>query len=571
MITRFLSVFVLVGFLAAACAPAGSPGTGAPGGIVPAPPVPSRTLNSIMKVEPASLASKPLTPTGISVAHAVRLFNAQLDQQDGQERPRPYLAEALPELNTDSWQVFPDSTMRTSYRLKPNLTWHDRTPLTADDFAFAYEVYSRPDLGQSGTTPIRQMASVEAPDRQTVVINWKVLYPDAQSLGLDFQALPRHILSQPLATLDAAGVVNQPFWASEYVGAGPYQLAQWQPGAFIEGEAFDQHVLGRPKIDRVRVRFVPDETTALSQLLSGDVQFATDRTIRFQQAEELKRQWGTTGGAPILSPVQPRYQSVQLRPEVANPAALLDVRVRRALASTVDKQALSDGIFEGQGVPADSPIATRAPYWPDVERAIMRYPLDLRRAEQLLTEAGFAKGGDGYFVSGGQRLVVPLQQDTGGQVERELGILIDSWKKAGVEIQSNFMSETQLRDTQFRSSFPGLEGNASGGAVQYGERNLQNWTSAQAASPATNWRGSNYGGWSNPEYDRLWEQFNLTLERQQRNQQVVQMAALISQDLPLLMLYWNFNISAYSSAVKGVDTNAVDTLVNGNIHEWEMR
>jgi peptide/nickel transport system substrate-binding protein len=301
------------------------------------------------------------------------------------------------------------------------------------------------------------------------------------------------------------------------------------------------------------------------------VQFATDRTIRFQQADELKRQWGTTGGAPILSPVQPRYQTIQLRPEFANPAALLDVRVRRALASSIDKQALSDGIFEGQGVPADSPIATRAPYWSDVERAIMKYPLDLRRTEQLMSEAGFAKGGDGIFVGGGQRMVVPLQQDTGGQVERELGILIDSWKKGGFEIQSNFMSETQLRDTQFRSSFPGLEGNASGGVVQYGERNLQNWISTQAASPATNWRGSNYGGWANPDYDRLWEQFNVTLERPQRNQQAVQMATLISQDLPFMMLYWNFNISAYSAAVKGVDTSAIDTLVNWNVHEWEMR
>jgi peptide/nickel transport system substrate-binding protein len=251
MSRRLISLCMLPILALLACtSPTGSPGQGGDGA-APAQPVPSRTLNSIMKVEPASLASKPLTPTGISVAHAVRLFNAQLDQQDGQERPRPYLAEALPELNTASWQVSPDGTMRTSYRLKPNLTWHDGRPLTAEDFAFAYEVYSRPDLGQSGTTPIRQMAGVEAPDPQTVVINWKVLYPDAHSLGLDFQALPRHILAQPLATLDAAGVVNQPFWASEYVGAGPYKLSQWQPGAFIEGEVFDGHVHGRAKIDSV--------------------------------------------------------------------------------------------------------------------------------------------------------------------------------------------------------------------------------------------------------------------------------------------------------------------------------
>jgi peptide/nickel transport system substrate-binding protein len=567
-------LLVSLSILLAACAQSSTPssaptGANAPGATVDEP-APSRTLNSIMKVEPASLAAKPLTATGISIAHAVRLFNAQLDQQDGQDRTQPYLAQALPQLNTESWQVNADGTMQTSYQLKPNLTWHDGTPLTADDFVFAYQVYSKPDLGQSGTTPIRQMDDVQAPDARTLIIHWRTLYPDANALGLDFQALPRHILAQPFQTLDAATFINQPFWASEYVGAGPYKLSQWEHGAFIEGEAFAGHALGKPKIDKVRVRFVPDETTALSQLLSGDVQFATDRTIRFQQAEELKKRWGTTGGAPILSPVQPRYITIQLRPDYVNPTVLLDPRVRQALALSIDKQALNDGIFDGEGVNAESPITTRAPYWADVDRAISHYPLDLRRSQQLMGEAGFTKGSDGLYAAGGQRLTIPLQQDTGSQVERELGINVDSWKKGGFDIQSNFMSETQLRDFQVRSTFPGLEANASGAAVQNGEKNLQNWISSQAAS-APVWRGANYGGWNNPDYDRLWDQFNVTLDRNERNQQVVQMATLISQDLPFMMLYWNFNVSAYSAALLGVDANAIDTLVNWNIYEWEMR
>src|SRR5437879_3246741 len=81
----------------------------------PAPSAPT-TLQAVVKVEPASLAAKPLTPTGISIALAQRLFNATLDLDDGQENTHPYLAEALPQLNTDSWRVFPDGRMET--------TWH---------------------------------------------------------------------------------------------------------------------------------------------------------------------------------------------------------------------------------------------------------------------------------------------------------------------------------------------------------------------------------------------------------------------------------------------------------------
>ena len=70
--------------------------------------------------------------------------------------------------------------------------------------------------------------------------------------GLE-QDPPRHLLEQPLdaalASGDLAGFVNSPFWTVDYVGAGPYRLTQWEPGAFLEAAAFDGHALGKPKID----------------------------------------------------------------------------------------------------------------------------------------------------------------------------------------------------------------------------------------------------------------------------------------------------------------------------------
>src|SRR5262245_24872055 len=68
----------------------------------------SRTLRTVMRTEPPGLASKPLAAPGISIRHATRLFNAELDFLDGRQVDHPYLAEALPQLNTESWKVFPD-------------------------------------------------------------------------------------------------------------------------------------------------------------------------------------------------------------------------------------------------------------------------------------------------------------------------------------------------------------------------------------------------------------------------------------------------------------------------------
>ncbi len=79
--------------------------------------------------------------------------------------PVPYLAEAVPQLNTDAWRVNPDGTMETRYRLKPNITWYDGQPLTADDFVFAEEVYTEPALAANTTPPGSLIGRVTAPTR----------------------------------------------------------------------------------------------------------------------------------------------------------------------------------------------------------------------------------------------------------------------------------------------------------------------------------------------------------------------------------------------------------------------
>jgi peptide/nickel transport system substrate-binding protein len=526
-----------------------------------------------MKVEPASLAGKPLRPTGISVAHSVRLFNAELDILDGRETPRPYLAEALPRLNTETWKVFAGGRMETTYRLKPNLTWHDGAPLTADDFAFAWRVYATPEMGVSSLRPGSFMEEVQAPDDRTVVIKWRGPYPEAGSLYEGgFPPLPRHLLETSLRQDSVDAFTSNRYWDAEFIGAGPYRLERWEPGAFIEGVAFDGHALGRPKIDRVVVRFMPDENTVLSNLLAGSVEFASDRTVRWEQAEVLKGDWGPrNGGTILLSPIQPRFAAVQLRPEFAHPRAILDLRVRQALAYAIDRQAMNDGLFNGAGVTSDTQITNRAPYYADLQRWIAHYPTDTRQTDRLMNESGFTKGADGFFLSAnGERLTPGYLQEIGVQTEREGTILTGAWRKAGFDFQVSVLPTSQLRDGQARSTYPSIHTTAMSPALRNGEKNLEQFTTPQIGSPTNRWRGGNYGGWSNADFDRLWEAYNSTLERPQRDRQAIEMAKLISDQLPYFFIYWNFNVSVHSSVVRGPDPEAIDTLVNWNIYEWEM-
>jgi hypothetical protein len=111
---RHSTASLILVLVLAACAPATAPRQS---DTSPAPPEaqPSiqRTLVMLNRGEPPTIAAKPLQAMSGSIAAPIHLFNAMLDYKDENEAVHPYLAEALPELNTSTWQVFPDGTMRS--------------------------------------------------------------------------------------------------------------------------------------------------------------------------------------------------------------------------------------------------------------------------------------------------------------------------------------------------------------------------------------------------------------------------------------------------------------------------
>jgi peptide/nickel transport system substrate-binding protein len=549
-----------------ACAQASAPQTGQPAAPQSTQAV-NRTLVAVVRVEPVSLAARPLTATGAGVSFTTRVFNAGLDLVDDRDEAQPYLAEALPQLNTDTWRVLPDGKMETTYHLKPNVTWQDGKPLVAQDFAFAYRVYSQ--YGESGTRPLNAMEGVAAPDDRTVVIQWKQPFPDAASLSDSFQALPRHILAESFDSDPPETFINLPYWSSEYIGAGPYKLDHWEPGTYVEASAFAGHVLGKPKIEKLRIRFMADENTVLTNLLTENVHLAGDRSIRFEHTQVMNRQWsGDQRGKVLLGLSLVRYILPQFRPELANPAAMTDVRVRRAIMSSIDKQAMSDGVFDGQAVLTDTFVSPDLPFFSDINAAIAKYPFDPRRSEQLMGEAGFTKDRDGFYASAsGERFSPLFWEETGVQNEKELGIIVDTWRRAGFDMQTWVLPAAQFRDGQLRASFPAMYTTQGGGSTI---PRLEFMTTTTIPSAANRWGGNNRGGWSNAEYDRLWGQVNQTLDTTERNRQVVEMLRILSEEVPAMPIYFNFAPTAYLSSLTGPTLRAriPDPVISWNIHEW---
>jgi peptide/nickel transport system substrate-binding protein len=532
----------------------------------------------MLQTEPDSLAGTSMTPRSGSTAGRRRLFNAGLVLQDGNNQPLPYLAEALPQLNTDSWKVFPDGRMETSYRLRPDLVWHDGAPLTADDFVFSWQVLSTPQYGQSGTEPINMIQEVVAPDPRTVLIRWKGAYAEAGVLeavvstgvptgGPSFAPLPRHVLGRTFEEQPQALPTN-PFWTVDFVGAGPFRLDRWETGAFIEAAAFDRHVLGRPKIDRVKLIWNSDSNAILANLLSGEALLVLDGGLGMPEAQVLKREWeARNAGTVQFNPKNWRYIAVQQRPEYANPKAQLDPRVRQALAHTIDKQAINDGLFDGLGLLTDSMMYPTVPYVDELNRAIAKYPLDARRAEALMLEAGYRRGAGGFYESPAEgHLQFQVKSTVSAQNSSERTIMATEWKPSGFDVEDASLTQAESQNGENLATFRGMYV----GAAPAGVQGIGLFTSAIIPSPDNRWVGGNRGGFSNPDYDRFAGAVQSTLEPKDRVQVIISAARVITEQVGAISLYFVPWPVVFPAAVKGMNLRAADADQTWNIYMWEL-
>jgi peptide/nickel transport system substrate-binding protein len=506
------------------------------------------------------------------------MFNAGLTIRNDQGVPVPYLAQSVPQLNTDAWRVAPDGTMETTYRLKPNVTWHDGRPLTADDFVFSFEVYSKEALGVAASPPINLMDRVTAPDPGTVVVSWKQTFAEANALQASgggssspdsFPPLPRHLLGQTFLTQEADAFMANPFWVSEYIGVGPYKLERWETGAFLEGVAFDGHILGKPRISRIRELFIGDPNTVVANLLAGQVQLTAGDSIRFTDGETPRTQWGDRGKIPNF-PNLYRIVQFQRRPEYASSAAFNDLRVRQAIHHGVDFEMLNEVLQGGRTSAAIGPIPPTANYYQDLARAVPHYPYDPRRAEQLMAEAGFSRGGDGVWAHPDPRLgrmAFETNVLSSPDSDNEMHLMADTWRKLGFEVREVSWPPAQGRDREFRNLFPGL----STTSTPPGEDALPEYRSDRLPTAANRWNGTNRGAWpGNAAYDRLVDVYETSLNQNERNQAVIQMNRMLNEEVVVINLYWKLNAQAAVNGLTGPRLTDPNGAPEWNLHEWEL-
>jgi len=571
---RILSMLMLTAIVATACAGPGPRAAERTDQGGPPATAPSRQLVVLTRGEPIALALRAFqTVGGGSYPHLV--LNATFDDQDEHGKPFPVLPEALPQLNTDTWRLFPDGTMETTYRLRPGIVWHDGTPLEAADFVFAWQIYANPASGTAAVPPVGEMQEVLAPDSRTVVIRWRRPYASAGAIAQrtqrGFGALPRHILEQPYLQGPFDAFANHPFWTDEYIGLGPYRLERWERGQEIAVVAFDRFALGRPKIDRLRILVANDANAAVASLLSGDAHIALDYALQYPDGAILQQQWADNrAGTVIFNPTLLWFGQIQHRPDLMSTPALADVRFRRALAHGMDKHGLNEALMGGTGVLTEGVLSPRAAYYASIEPAIVKHPYDPLRAQQLLEEMGLQRGADGFYLGlDGRPFSLEIMSLSNPTWESEGTIIVEGYRRMGLNTAMRVLPSVLFGDGQARASFGAMQLTGGGGF----ERGLgNNLTSVAISRPENRWQGSNRGAWSNLEYDRLWEQYNTTLDLPGQIEVMAQMERLQTTEVPTIFMYYTPTITPFVAGLVGPRVRTgeqADTLLR--IWEWEWR
>jgi peptide/nickel transport system substrate-binding protein len=566
---RYLVGLVFMTLVVSACAPAAplpSEGSQSPASLAVSSP--DRTLVFVSGGEPVTLSFfKPLQNAGLRNSNALNMFNGGLYLVDERGESFGSMAENIPQLNTDTWKVFPDGRMETTYRLRPNITWHDGTPFHAEDIVFSLRVAQLPGIGISAMRPAAYMEESWAPDARTFVIRWNQTYAGVADMEAgDFIPLPRHILEKPFQELDPRAFLELRYWSDEFVGTGPYKLARWERGAFIEASAHDGYSLGKPKVDRIKIIFAADPNVAVTYLLSGEAHVAIDAVIGFEQGMLLKEQWARDGTV-IFTPSNVRYVATQVRDGYTDPKILLDLRVRKALAHAIDRQALVDNVLAGQSRVADTMVPPTLSFYATVDRTIAKYPFDPSRTQQLLADVGMVRGADGFYAMSGERFSPELRGVQGGIDAQENAILVDGWRRVGIEAFPRLVSRVE-NTGEVQATFPALGLNAF--AADTLDTILLKLLRDRIGTAANRWAGSNRSGWSHPEFDRLYNSMVTTLDDAEMERSALAMLKMASEDLPLIPMYYELATVGHAVGLMGPKprTGGGSHSNTWNVHEW---
>jgi peptide/nickel transport system substrate-binding protein len=453
-----------------------------------------------------------------------------------------------------------DDPQVVEYRIREEARWSDGTPISADDFAYAWRQQngSIPGNDVASTVGYERIASVEgsAGDKAVTVT---FAEPFGPWEGLFYQLLPAHIMRDlPGGWSDGLDGTSVPQFSG-----GPFRLVDYTPGqsvSLVRNEAW----WGEPPLlDEIVVRF-GISAAALPQALANsevDIAYPQPQIDLVLQIEDLAPE--------IQSQLSFGLSFEHLDFNLDHPF-LAKKEVREAIALALDRDALVDATvaqFDDRAQRLDNRIwLTGQPHY---EAHGSRYARpDIAAARSLLESAGFTEGDDGIYQLDGRRLSLRISTTAGDRLREDTELVIlDQLAQVGIEITIDNREGSAV----FERFFP-----ASGDPA---DRDFDIALFAWAGSPFPSFNsslyatgsGQNHMGYVNPDLDALFDEALAETDPVVRAQLYNRADELLWEDLPSLPLYTKATFLPYRSTIANVVDNPTTSGPLWNAEQWALQ
>jgi peptide/nickel transport system substrate-binding protein len=490
----------------------------------------------------------------------------------------------------ESWEISPDQRTIT-YKLREGLKWSDGVPMTVDDVVFYYNNIlfnekipnSSVDLfriGEKGLFPtVRKVG-----DRRVEFVSPEPFAPLLRFAG--GSVLPKHILEKYVTQVDGKGTpLVASVWGTDtdpqqLVGNGAYVLKSYEPGQRMMFERnpyyWDKDAQGNrlPYIEQYVVQIIEDTNASLSQFRAGgsDVEAVTPEFFALMKREEERGKFKISNGGPALSSL---FMTFNLNQGKRNGKPLIDpiksrwfntLDFRKAIAHAIDRTSMINNIYQGLGVPQNSPIYIQSPFYFPPEKGLPTYDYNLNTAKELLLGAGFKYNAANQLVdSEGNRVRFTMATNAGNKVREASGSQIKSdLAQIGIQVDFQPLAFNTLIDKMgntldWEAMIMGLGGagiEPDGGRNVWapdGRLHFFNQIPAPGQAPV---EGRKVADWE-AEIGRLYIQGGQQLDTAKRKEIYAQIQRQAQAQVPFIYLVNPLSLSAVRDRVQGVKFSAL--------------
>ncbi|HET9097375.1 MAG TPA: peptide ABC transporter substrate-binding protein [Candidatus Baltobacteraceae bacterium] len=435
------------------------------------------------------------------------------------------------------------------YHLRPSVLWSDGVPVTARDVLWTLHVIMDPNTPVPSREGYDLIDRAYAKDAHTVVFHLRRAWAPAASTFFSYGfrpqfVLPAHVLGKQLPLAQA------PFNAAPSVGDGPFTFVSWTRGESLLYRANPRYWRGAPRARQLDIRVIPDPQTNLVMLRSGQLDWNLIAPVQQQMLRDDR---------DIAFAYVPTAVVAGIVFNLSH-APLNDLRVRRAIASSIDRNGISKKITLGR-YPVTNVIQPQFSWAYDP--AVKEPPYDPAAADALLYEAGWRRGASGMREKDGKPLALVYVQFPESMTGVRVATAVQAQlRDRGIAVEVKSVSNAQL----FLPSSRG--GTLASGAFDMAYVPFTMGSDPDDSSVLACNAPSNYMRYCNPQVDALEKAALRSTSSADRKRLYGRIQRLAAHDLPILYLFNADYIYAYRKQMRGFSPNAF--LPTWNAAQWAM-